>query len=235
MDKELVYRSESTDQPITNSCLVARKFGKRHKHVLESIRGIIKSAENSSVANMFAESTYVDGFGREQPMIVMNRDGFTIVAMGFTGKQAVQFKLDFIAAFNSMEKIVRQIPQQQEQQPKTGAELMLMYAEQMVAQERKLQALESKQLQIEEKVSEIAARTKTDAQYSTIIGFASRYGIRVPVEKASQLGKAAASLCRQYGLQMGEVRDPRFGRVHSYPDSVLFDVYEKYYPYIRFR
>ena len=38
----------------------------------------------------------------------MNRDGFTFLVMGFTGKKANQWKWDYIKAFNSMEAIIRE-------------------------------------------------------------------------------------------------------------------------------
>ena len=34
----------------------------------------------------------------------MNRDGFSLLVMGFTGKEAIEWKLKYIEAFNEMEK-----------------------------------------------------------------------------------------------------------------------------------
>ena len=68
----------------------------------------VLTAENSAVRNMFVETTYLNEQNKEQPMYVMNRDGFTLLAMGFTGKKALQFKLDYIKAFNKMEKAVKE-------------------------------------------------------------------------------------------------------------------------------
>lgn len=119
--------------------------------------------------------------------------------------------------------------------PKSNAEMLLLYAQQMVEAEQRLDAMEDKQAVLEEKISEIEVRTQTDLKYSTIIGFASRYGIKVPLEKAATLGRVAINLCRQYLLESGRVPDPRFGTVRTYPDSVLYETFEKYYPNIRFR
>ncbi len=104
MNNELVFSSGS--KVLTNSVLVAKKFGKEHKHVLESIRKIM-TAENSAVLGMFDESTYLNEQNKKQPMFIMNRDGFTLLAMGFTGKQAMDFKLDYIGAFNKMEATIK--------------------------------------------------------------------------------------------------------------------------------
>ena len=105
MTTELVFMGES-GQAITNSLLVAKKFGKEHKHVLESIRKLM-TAENSAVLQMFEESTYINEQNKEQPMFLMNRDGFTLLAMGFTGVKAMEFKIEYINAFNKMESKIK--------------------------------------------------------------------------------------------------------------------------------
>lgn len=104
MSKDLVFKG-SNNQALTNSLLVAEKFGKSHKNVMQTVKELITSAEKS--ANLFIESQYPDTYGRMQPMYVMNRDGFTLLVMGFTGDKALQFKLDYISAFNQMEEEIK--------------------------------------------------------------------------------------------------------------------------------
>ena len=89
------------NQVVVSSRQVAEKFGKLHKDVLENIREIIK-AENSALT-FYQENTYKAGTGKSYPEYLMNRDGFTLLAMGFTGKDALQWKMKYIAAFNEME------------------------------------------------------------------------------------------------------------------------------------
>ena len=81
---------------------VAKDFGKQHKHVLEAIENI--KAENSAVISMFIESTYKAGTGKKYKCYEITRDGFSLLVMGFTGKKALEWKLKYIEAFNSMEK-----------------------------------------------------------------------------------------------------------------------------------
>lgn len=101
---EIVYRGES-NQPLTNSKLVAEVFGKNHKDVMKAIRNLTEgSAQNCAVHKMFSESTYLNEQNKEQPMFIMNQDGFTLLAMGFNGKKAMEFKLKYIEAFNKMKK-----------------------------------------------------------------------------------------------------------------------------------
>lgn len=102
--QDLVFRSEKGNA-ITNSLLVAAKFGKKHKDVLRSIRTLISSAQNC--AQFFYSDNYKDSTGKKNELYVMNRDGFSLLVMGFTGKDALKFKLDFINAFNKMEEVVK--------------------------------------------------------------------------------------------------------------------------------
>lgn len=92
-------------QAVTSSNRVADVFGKEHRNVLATIGGLLK---NQQTQHMFMKSTYVnEQNGQSYPMYYMNRDGFTLLAMGFTGKKALQFKISYINAFNSMETQIK--------------------------------------------------------------------------------------------------------------------------------
>ena len=92
-------------QAVTTSLNVAEVFEKNHQHILEAIDNL--TVENSTVKNMFMEDTYINSRGRAYRQILMNRDGFTLLAMGFTGQKALQFKLQYIDAFNQMENHIK--------------------------------------------------------------------------------------------------------------------------------
>ena len=87
---------------VVSSREVAENFEKQNKHVMEAIRELEASVENST--NLFIPSTYQDSYGREQKEYLLTRDGFTLLAMGFTGKKALDWKLKYIEAFNRMEQ-----------------------------------------------------------------------------------------------------------------------------------
>ena len=93
------------EQAITTSLKVAEVFEKNHQHVMRDIRDLEKQIKDvSKIGQMFSAAEYTDNYGRAQPMYLMNRDGFSLLAMGFNGKKALQFKLDYIQAFNKMEE-----------------------------------------------------------------------------------------------------------------------------------
>lgn len=93
-------------QIIVSSRMVAEKFGKEHRNVLQLIKNI--TTEKSVLINKYyMPSTYRTGTGKSYKEYLMNRDGFTLLAMGFTGKEALQFKLAYIEAFNKMEEALK--------------------------------------------------------------------------------------------------------------------------------
>lgn len=95
-------------QAVTSSLQVAGTFGKNHRDVLRAIDDL-KDVRN--FAQMFSETNLPDSYGRNRRGYYMNRDGFTLLAMGFTGDKALQFKLQYIDAFNEMEQQVKfQVP-----------------------------------------------------------------------------------------------------------------------------
>lgn len=89
-------------QAVTTSLKVAEVFEKEHRNVMQSIKNL--TAENSATRKMFVEDSYFNSRNQSFPMFYMNRDAFTLLAMGFTGSKAMEFKLKYIDAFNKMEK-----------------------------------------------------------------------------------------------------------------------------------
>lgn len=90
---------------VTTSIDVAERFEKEHFHVLRSIREIEVPEEFS--ASNFGFTDYEDSQGKSRPMCIMTRDGFTLLAMGFTGPKAMAWKVRYIEAFNAMEAQIR--------------------------------------------------------------------------------------------------------------------------------
>lgn len=94
---------------ITTSLRVAEHFGKRHDNVLQAIRNIECSTEFRllNFKETYQSVPGPNGGMRKEPYFNLTRDGFTFLAMGFTGKQAAQWKEAYITAFNSMESALQ--------------------------------------------------------------------------------------------------------------------------------
>lgn len=112
------------NQVVVSSRQVAEHFGKRHDNVSRDIKALQKDILNFE--EMFKMSESKDSYGRNQNIYLMNRDGFTLLTMGFTGRKALQWKLKYITAFNEMEKQL----QGNFQVPQTFAQALMLAAKQ---------------------------------------------------------------------------------------------------------
>lgn len=88
---------------VTSSLQVAQAFEKKHKNVIQAIENLLKE-DGLKIQPMFSEANTTDSYGRPRKIYQMNRDGFSLLAMGFTGNEALRFKLSYIEAFNRMEE-----------------------------------------------------------------------------------------------------------------------------------
>lgn len=95
------------DEAVTTSIQVAEVFGKRHDNVLRSIDNLQKTLlKNEETPKMFFASTQKAADGQNHRMYYINRDGFSLLVMGFTGKKALEWKVKYIQAFNQMESYI---------------------------------------------------------------------------------------------------------------------------------
>lgn len=96
-----IILSTQNGEPVVSSREVAERFGKNHKDVLRAIENL--AAQNCATKSMFYETTF-ENRGKQYPMYLMNRDGFSLLTFGFTGDEALDWKIKYIQAFNEMER-----------------------------------------------------------------------------------------------------------------------------------
>ena len=120
--KEIIINNQKVvfehkgEQIFCTSLDIARVFEKRHDHILRDIEKTLSMMRNLGYLEQlsnFGESFYEQqlGYGakRNNKLYTLNRDAFSLVAMGFTGEKALKWKIAFINAFNAMEKELRAI------------------------------------------------------------------------------------------------------------------------------
>ncbi|QOP70239.1 Rha family transcriptional regulator [Campylobacter coli] len=116
----------------TTSLSVAEVFNKNHKNIIRKINEFPK--DNFTKLN-FEPSKYIDSTGRILPCYKITRDGFSLLVMGFTGEKAYKWKIEFIKAFNEMEKRLRNI--EYEKHDKLAFRQSLGYKSQLAQQKQK--------------------------------------------------------------------------------------------------
>ena len=108
MINNLVQISDN-NQLTTTSLKIAERFGMEHKNVLRKIQALDMPADYLQLYfKLLQEVTKVGNGGyKNNPYYEITFDGFTLLAMGFTGQKAMKFKIDFIKAFRAMEAELR--------------------------------------------------------------------------------------------------------------------------------
>jgi phage regulatory protein, rha family len=173
--KELVFKGEG-NQALTNSLLVAEKFGKEHRRVMQDIRELGCSEEFR--LHNFVQSSYINSQNKEMPMIIMTKDGFTLLAMGYTGDMAMKFKEEYIAAFNTMEQTLKS----------GGFQVPTSFREALLLAAQQQEKIEEQQKQLAEQAPKVLfANAVETSQKSCLIG-------------------ELAKILRQNGVNIGEKR-----------------------------
>ena len=181
-----IILSVQNGEPVASSRQIAESFGKEHKHVLRDIENLIGGESKIGLSSMFFKSEYISAQNKKLPEYLMNRDGFSLLVMGFTGKAALEWKLKYIQAFNQMEKQLAQRPQL------SRAELMA-------------QALIAAHDELEHKDAQIAELTPKGI-----------FADAVSASKKSILVGELAKLLCQNGVQIGQNRLFSWMREHGY-------------------
>ncbi|EAK6245970.1 phage antirepressor Ant [Campylobacter coli] len=141
-----------------NSLDLAKVFNKNHRHILQTTKN---QPQNDFTESNFILSTYKDKKGELRPCYNLTRDGFSLLVMGFTGEKAYKWKVEFIKAFNEMEKRLRNI--EYEKHDKLAFRQSLGYKSQLKQQkehyENKIKALKydlenKKELSFKRKLSQ---------------------------------------------------------------------------------
>ncbi|WKY46099.1 Rha family transcriptional regulator [Eubacteriaceae bacterium ES2] len=134
--KELIPKDEygifadTHDIARVDSLYVAEFFEKNHKEVLRDIRKITDTESGLSAdfrQRNFAPSSYTNSQNKKQPCYCLTRDGFTMLAMGYTGKKAMEFKELYIRRFNEMEKFIKTLASARQEFPLLTANIKLLH------------------------------------------------------------------------------------------------------------
>ncbi|WP_141082422.1 Rha family transcriptional regulator, partial [Campylobacter jejuni] len=138
---EIIENLKIVDNKIfTDSLFIAGVFEKNHRDVLKNIKNL---CDDEFKTLNFKESFYLNSQNKKQPCYNLTRDGFSLLVMGFTGEKAYKWKIEFIKAFNEMEKRLRNI--EYEKHDKLAFRQSLGYKSQLKQQkehyENKIKAL----------------------------------------------------------------------------------------------
>ncbi|WP_374717098.1 Rha family transcriptional regulator [Geobacillus thermodenitrificans] len=162
MNKQLVFIDNN--RVVTDSLTVAEVFNKEHRNVLADIENQINKLNEAGEAKWgllnFQQTQYQHPQNKQwYKKYLLTEEAFTLVAFAYTTPEAMKMKVRFIEEFKRMKEELQK--RQQSLQPKTQAEMLLLYAQQMVEQERRMK-------QIEEQVTVVQHRLDNIDRIDTI-------------------------------------------------------------------
>ena len=178
-----VINIQNKDGVAVGSSRVVADFDKRHDHVLRDINNIIESNTTQNWGLLFIESQYKASNGKMNKEYLLTRDGFSLLVMGFTGKEALQWKLQYIEAFNKMEEQIKQASHNPYANLSPELQSIIML-------DQKQQMLEQQVQTVQQKVNEIEENAKLDpAEYSLVSKRVSSRVYEVQKERQMNLNK----------------------------------------------
>ena len=185
-----------------SSLEIAELTNKQHGHVLRDIREMAGTLALSKIGYCIDAGSYVAANGQQYELLSLDRDTCICLLTGYD----VAARMRVIQRWQALEA---------SKAPQSAAELILMLAQQNVATEQRMSALEQGHAEIK------AQLTTRNEDYYTIAGFAALHRKQVPMKLAATLGRKASKLSKDNDLPISTTYDPRFGTVNTYHKAVL--------------
>ena len=124
---------EKDGQPFCDSLQIAETFGKRHDHVIRDIETSLSVFQEIGTPKFgesnFTKDAYISLQNKKQPKYLLTKDGFAYITMGFTGKKAAIFKIDYITRFNDMESFIKSLLTAKLEHPTWTEAIMMSHEE----------------------------------------------------------------------------------------------------------
>lgn len=225
MSKSNLTQSDDSRKPIVqcdgdrifaSSRDVAEFFKKQHREVLRAIDDLIENlaAQNCTTLYFNELRCFNAAANRDTRHFEMSRDGFSLLVMGFTGAEALAWKLRYIEAFNAMEAQLRAAA------PRSQYDWMRAVVDDMEKTNQRL-------FTVEKAVENLGAHE----DYRSIKAHAALIGRKTTSNKeSSDLGKQATALTRQMRHKIGSQPDEAFGHVNTYHRDVLEAIFKETKP-----
>lgn len=179
-------------QVVVSSRQIAEDFEKEHRNITRDIESYRDALKNEQ---MFFKDSYVDSYGRKQKMYLLNRDGFSLLVMGFTGKKALDWKLKYIEAFNRMERMLSEkTPSYQIADPIERAKVWIQEQEEKKSLENHIEELKPKAL-----FADSVTTSKTSILVGELAKLINQNGYEVGQNRLFEILRQSGFLIKQRG------------------------------------
>lgn len=214
--RDLIEIKTIDDTQVVDSRLIAESLGIEHASFLKTIKKH-KTAIERDFARVRFEIRPLETNGGVQNKTLCyltENQAIFLATLSRNSEKVILFKSKLVRSFMAARKALQTVPATQD-------DLILMLAKQNVDKERRLSA-------VEQGLKKLEAKTNaSDADYFSVVGYASLHGHKVDLKLAGTIGRKCSRMCRDLGYVMGSIPDPRFGKVKTYPSEVLKIVFSE--------
>lgn len=189
---------------------IAELTGKRHDAVMRDIRTML---DTIGEGHHKFEGAYEDAQGKQRPCFNLDRYHTEVLITGYDVKR----RAAVIKRWYDLETGAAQPAALAVKDPQLAAMVTMLTQLDAVKQEQQAQRMELEDLR--------AKVTATPEQYYTVAGYASLRGLSIDTVKANLLGRKAAKLSREYGLEISKAHSAIYGAVNTYHVDVLCQVF----------
>jgi len=204
------------DQVVTTTTAISDGTKVEHKAVIQLVRTYQADLEEFGRVAFQMAPFQTAGGTQTREIAELNEHQATLILAYMRNSEIVRnFKKRLVSEFFRMRDKLNAKP------TGTPAQMLLAMAQQFLAVEQEQQRQSTEIARIQETVAVIEARTQPENKHFTVLGYSNLIGKKIDFKTASKLGKQCAELSRKQGLPIGDVKDPRFGNVHSYHESIL--------------
>ncbi|MCB6839908.1 Rha family transcriptional regulator [Weissella viridescens] len=185
-------------EPMTTSLKIAEVFGKRHTDVLETIRNKIKKIDELEESGnfrspKFIESSFVNSQNKEHAMYKLNKDALVLVVMNYQTKEALKFQLDYIDAFNNMQKKLEQVGLSDRQ-----TNLITAKAHKMQVENERLKELRLAMNQADKLERNDLSERLLEKEVETLVGHQVKHA--VSIDHNSPFHLTASNIAERFGI-----------------------------------
>lgn len=203
----------TNDSKTMSSVEIAELAGKRHDHVMRDIKKMLETLE---VNHPKFGGVYIDSKGEQRPCYKLDRYHTEVLVTGYDVKR----RAAVIKRWHDLETGTSK-PQATNPIVKDPGIAM------MIETLTRLDAVKQEQEQQRQELAEIRAKIKASPdEYYTVAGYASLRGINIDVKRANLLGRKAAKMSKDYGIDIGKAHSSVFGQVNTYHVDVLCELFE---------
>lgn len=191
-----------------SSLQIAEISGKPHNDLMKAIRKMEESWVNLGLGK-FSLSYYINEQNRQMPCYELTKTECLYIATKFNDEARAKLILRW-----------EELERKNTPTPMSQIDLIIHSAKMLKEQELRINS-------VERDVRELKAQTATNPDFYTVVGYASLHGLHLNIKQCSSIGRKASSMCKSMGVKTGEIPDPRFGTVKTYPTCVLDEIFNE--------